>query len=73
MNSSECAVEITVLAQDAAAVDVSDGGLKAHVLEVGFVTEILGFLEGGLPIVLVGGVLVLVSFGVLTFFIPRLG
>ena len=39
----ESAVKVAALAEDAAAINVGDGGLETHALVVGFVTEVVGF------------------------------
>ncbi len=41
----EGAVDVAALAKDAAAVDVGDGGLESHAVEVGFVAEVVGLFE----------------------------
>ncbi len=69
----ERAGEVAALAQDAAPVDVADAGLKPHALEVGLVAEVLGIFERGLPVVFVGGVVVLAHFGVLAALVPCFG
>ena len=66
----ECAVDISALAKDSAAIDVRDGGLIPHVVEVLSEAEVFGLFEDGVVIVLVGCVKVLARLGVLTTLVP---
>ena len=59
----ERAGEVAVLAQDAAAIDVLGGGLEAHAVDARGVAHVLGRLQVGLEVILVGGVVVLAEFG----------
>src|SRR5580698_7053684 len=64
------APDISALLEDTSAIEVADGGLKLHALEVGLVPEVLGSLERSLAIILEGGIVILPVFGGLTFFAP---
>ena len=70
---AESAGEIATLTKNAAAVDMPYGGLKLHALEMRLVAEVFGCFEGGLAVVLVGGVVVLTYLGVGAALAPRFG
>src|SRR5581483_12120196 len=67
------AAGVARLAQNAAAVDVLIGGLKAEPLVALLVTQVLGLLQPRLAIGLKRGVVVLPGFGVLTALVPCAG
>ena len=62
--------DVSALLEDAATIDVGDTGEEAHTLVAGLIAEVGGGFQGGLTIVLVGGVVVLVEFGVLGAVVP---
>ena len=64
---------IAVLAQQAAAIDVLDGGEEAHALEMRAVTEVLGLLLKRVLVVLVGRVVIFADLGVLAALVPAAG
>ena len=65
--------EIATLAEDAAAIDVADGGLEAHAIEMSLVAEIVWSFLNCVLVSLVGGVEVLTCFCGLSTFVPALG
>ena len=67
------AAQVAALAQNAAAVDVADPGLKPHALEVGLVAEVFGILERGLAVGFIGRVIVLAQLGFLAALVPCIG
>jgi hypothetical protein len=66
-------VQIAALDEDASLVDVSGGGLEARAVKVSFVTKIVRLQIGCVPVVLKGGVEVVMRFGGLSALVPGFG